>query len=199
MTFDKQKLEDAFDDLGWYDLLSHNPYTTGCSKLNIQFDVMSDEDVIELFGNKDLVEEGKKLAHHSLAGSIVGSIIKRSLDNKQTWNRKLSVPNNVSCSSKVIEFIDLIYQGTFSTKNVLLCSPDLFTIIQIHPKATTGVRNTFHVFGNRIIRVHVGLPLRTGLLIPKEVICIKESLLPEVNCEVLEIPETRLFTLEGDI
>ena len=199
MTFDKQKLEDAFDDLGWYDLLSHDPHTTDCSKLNIKFDMMSDEDVIKLFGNKDLVEEGKKLAHHAIAGSIVGSIIKQSLDNKQTWNRKLSVPDNVSCLSKVIEFIDLIYQGRFNTKNVLLCSPELFAIIQIHPKATTGVRNTFHVFGNRIVQVHVGLPLRTGLLIPKESIYIKESILPEVNCQVLEIPETRVFTLEGDI
>jgi hypothetical protein len=199
MTFNKQDLEDAFDDLGWYDLLSDKPLSEKKVERSVSLNILSIEKALELVKPEHYSQDYIELAYQATARVILRDIVINLIKNGPTWKKTLFVSDASSIFVKVAKFVDLVYQGQVNTMDVLLCSSDLFSFIKLHPKATAGVQNTFHIFGNRIIQASLKRPDMTAIRVTKKLIHLKDSTLPQIDYEVLAPDEITFFAIEGPL
>jgi hypothetical protein len=195
VTFNKQALEDAFDDLGWYDLLSKTPFLKEHEDQTVRCESLSDEMLKDL-GWPHLKEESENLALRSVAISIVDQAISSWLhQSAKVWEKRLLAPLTPPAETISKKFVEMIYGCEFGTETILICSSELFQFLQLHPKASTGVANTFHILGNRIIRVQTTAAYGKSILIPKNIIHLKESEMPDIGYEVLSLPDIPVFSI----
>ena len=183
MNLTLHDFENTFYDFGCFDLLS-------------QKDIISDyREGLFYFSKFSSVEEKQSLLN-LIVNDILSAGVSNLEANDELWIRKVVCPKTATATSRSIEFIDTVFHKKYESEEILLCSSTAFDLLKSHPKASAGIENTYHVFGNRLIRMGISSSLALGILVPKGFIYLSSLDSESISFKYKEVKTVKVFSME---